>query len=331
MGINNLIQFLSLRFPEVFHVTPSIDHFAGCNVFIDCAILLQRSLHAAATGVLRRRRQEYIRASEAERQYIDARGIRVEICNHAAKPLLRLNQEIRAVKSKGGIKATFVLGSSLTVRDLYIASKVGGDGKGANVLDSRNPHLLNCLRAFFEGKPVARLYASPSEKDILLIAQRLMDAFARIEIRQPDIAQRCVEFCEDDDYVLSDDTNAIAFGAPNVIRDYCGRNVCNTLNHNRMLDIMGFSRQQFIDFCVLCGSDDTSLIPHIGPERAYHIISSFGDLQGFLESPALDAVLQSPNVAKILEKRQITVEQLREHVGDLEALRGAFDIRRART
>lgn len=105
-----------------------------------------------------------------------------------------------------------MLGSSLTVRDLYIASKVGGDGKGANVLDSRNPHLLNCLRAFFEGKPVARLYASPSEKDILLIAQRLMDAFARIEIRQPDIAQRCVEFCEDDDYVLSDDTNAIAFG-----------------------------------------------------------------------------------------------------------------------
>ncbi|GIX62966.1 DNA repair protein [Babesia caballi] len=225
MGVNGLIQFLEARFPAAIVATPSLEHFGGTRVFVDCAILLQRTLHAAATGVLARRRAAYARggfprqqpisaaASEAERQYIDARAIRREICNHAVKPLLRLNQQLRAVRSNGGVHATFVLGSSLTVRDLYIASRAGSQGRGTNVLDLRSPHLVPALRSFLEGKPVSRLYAAPSEKDVLAIAARLADAFARIEIRQPEIAQRCAEFCDrDDDHVLSDDTNAIAFG-----------------------------------------------------------------------------------------------------------------------
>ncbi|ORM39356.1 putative endonuclease [Babesia sp. Xinjiang] len=303
MGINGLIQFLCARFPDSIVATPTLEGLGGTRIFVDCAILLRRNLHAAATAILSRRRLEYSRASEAERQFIDVRSIRNEICNHATKPLLRLNQQLRAVRSNGGTQATFVLGSSITVRDLYIASKTGSPDHATNVLDIRNQHLVPALRAFFERKASGRLYAAPSEKDMLMIAQRLTDAFARVEVRQPDIARRCVEFCDqEDDHVLSDDTNTIAYGAPNVIRDYFGRNVCNTINQRKMLQLMGLTRSQFIDFCILCGLEGTPLIPHIGPERAYRIISNFKTLEAFLESTVLESVLRAPNVAKSLEK-----------------------------
>lgn len=283
-------------------------------MFIDCASILQRSLHAASTAILVKRRRQYTSGSEADRKFIDVAAIKQEVYNHAAKPLFKLNREMRAVKKNGGIKATFVLGSSLSVRDLYIARKKGDNSRGVNILDGYNPYLLQSLKVFFEGKPSPRLYASPSEKDVLTIAQRLTDAFATIEIRQPDITQRCVEFCSDGDYVLSDDTNAIAFGAPNVIRDYCGRNVCNTINQNRMLEMMGFTREQFIDFCVLCGSNDVPLIPHIGPERAYHIVSTFGNIESFLESSAFDTFIKSSHVTRILEKVCLLLSQVYESI-----------------
>ncbi|CDR94367.1 hypothetical protein, conserved [Babesia bigemina] len=332
MGVKGLIKFLSSRFPAAIESTPSLERFGGCRVFVDCAILLQRTLHAAATGILARRRRDYRNASASERQFVDARSICSEICNHAAKPLLRLNQQLRAVRSNRGIDATFVLGSSLTVRDLHVASRRATPGGGVNVLDLRNPHLIPALRAFFEGASDGRLYAAPSEKHMLAIADRLADAFARVEIRQPDITRRCVEFCSsDDDYVLSDDTNAIAFGAPNVIRDYCGRNVCNTINQARMLHLMGFSREQFADFCVLCGTDDAPLIPHIGPERAYQIITTFGTFEAFTRSPALDSVLRSPRVLKGLEKRETSVEEFKLKLEDARARREELLVRRART
>ncbi|GFE54104.1 DNA repair protein [Babesia ovis] len=317
MGVNGLIQFLGSRFPDVFRATPSFECFGGKRIFVDCSILLQRNLHAAATAILSKKRQEYLKASAEQRQFIDTRAISREICNYAAKPLLRLNQQLRAVRSNGGIQAVFVLGSSITVRDLYIASRNGTADNSANVLDVRNPNLVPALRAFFERQNTGRLYAAPSEKDMLVIAQRLTDAFARVEIRQPDIAKRCVEFCQDDDCVLSDDTNAIAYGAPNVIRDYCGKNVCNTINQQKLLESMG-------------------------PERAYRIISSFNTLEAFMQSDVLDEVLKTPTVAKTLERviifnlafiiiqRNVNIEDYKQELANFHQLRQALDAKQAR-
>nr|BAN65721.1 conserved hypothetical protein [Babesia bovis] len=235
-----------------------------------------------------------------------------------------MNQQLREVRTGGGVDATFVLGSSLTVKDLYIASRNTSDDVAINVLDCKNPQLRDSLRLFFENSSV-RLYAAPSERDMLQFAQRLSDAFACVEVRQPNIVRRCVEFCDrETDCVLSDDTNAIALGAPNVIRDYCGKNVSTTINHIALLNAMGFSRDQFVDFCVLCGTDGIPLIPHIGPERAYRIVSSFNSLEAFIHSEMLDKFLRVPNVHKTLQKRNINLGEFKNSLMDVKSLRNTL-------
>jgi flap endonuclease-1 len=72
------------------------------------------------------------------------------------------------------------------------------------------------------------------------------------------------------DYILTEDTDSLAFGGSNVIftvkKDYF---LCDL---NLVLQGLEINYDSFVDLCILCGCDYTGTIPKIGPVTALKLI-----------------------------------------------------------
>lgn len=82
----------------------------------------------------------------------------------------------------------------------------------------------------------------------------------------------CAKLCIDKlvDSVLSEDTDVIAYGAPNFmskIDTYQDR--CTLINNQHMLAIMDITQEQFLDLCIMCGTDYNDNIPKVGSHTAF--------------------------------------------------------------
>jgi len=77
------------------------------------------------------------------------------------------------------------------------------------------------------------------------------------------------------DYVVSEDTDSLTFGAKQVI---FGDKVYNLDIILHELEIDYFS---FIDLCILCGCDYTTTIPKVGPVNALKLIKKYKSIENF--------------------------------------------------
>ena len=80
------------------------------------------------------------------------------------------------------------------------------------------------------------------------------------------------------DYVLTEDTDSLTFGANKVIfNKYI---LCDL---SKVLSGLNITYLQFVDLCILCGCDYTCTIPRIGPVSALNIIKKHNSIDSFLE------------------------------------------------
>jgi flap endonuclease-1 len=77
------------------------------------------------------------------------------------------------------------------------------------------------------------------------------------------------------DYVVTEDTDSLTFGATQVI---FGNELYSL---DKVLEGMELSFDSFIDFCILCGCDYTSTIPKVGPVNAYKLIKNHSSIDSF--------------------------------------------------
>lgn len=77
------------------------------------------------------------------------------------------------------------------------------------------------------------------------------------------------------DYVLTEDTDALTFGAKQVI---FGDKVYHL---DIILSEMDLSFDSFVDLCILCGCDYTGTIPKIGPVSALRLIKKYNTIDNF--------------------------------------------------
>ncbi len=102
------------------------------------------------------------------------------------------------------------------------------------------------------------------------------------------------------DYVLTEDTDSLTFGATKVIfntkKEYT---VCSL---EQVLEGINFTTEQFIDFCILCGCDYTCSIPKVGPVSAFNTIKTLGSISKFMETNKKYSIPESfePDVARML-------------------------------
>lgn len=95
----------------------------------------------------------------------------------------------------------------------------------------------------------------------------------------------CSKLCEYGvvDMVLSDDMDLLVSGTTILLREFSIKsNNIIKYNLNTILDVLGITKEQWIDFCILCGCDYLKRIPGMGPRKSFKFIKECGNIEGVL-------------------------------------------------
>ncbi|PVU86048.1 hypothetical protein BB560_006824, partial [Smittium megazygosporum] len=93
---------------------------------------------------------------------------------------------------------------------------------------------------------------------------------------------------------ISEDTDVLAFGGKRLLRSF--NTDCEMILEidREMAQLeLGISFQQFIDLCILCGTDFNSRIPKIGPVNALKMIKKYGSIEKIIYSSNIDPSITS--------------------------------------
>uniref|UniRef100_A0A6C0ELS8 XPG N-terminal domain-containing protein n=1 Tax=viral metagenome TaxID=1070528 RepID=A0A6C0ELS8_9ZZZZ len=97
----------------------------------------------------------------------------------------------------------------------------------------------------------------------------------------------CADLCKQGkvDAVLSEDTDVLAYGAPVFLTKFNTSNGgCYQIRYDRVLEELGMTPKQFLDFCIMCGTDYNKNVAGIGPAGAYKLISAHGTIEDAIKS-----------------------------------------------
>ena len=86
------------------------------------------------------------------------------------------------------------------------------------------------------------------------------------------------------DVVVSDDYDALALGAPRLLRNFDAKRDTEELRFAEVLQGLEVTEEQFREICVLSGCDFFERWPGLGPLTAYKHVKEFGSMTKFLES-----------------------------------------------
>jgi len=80
------------------------------------------------------------------------------------------------------------------------------------------------------------------------------------------------------DFVLSEDSDNLAYGCPILISKLDSYGKCECVMLHEVLDVLELTKQQFIDYCILCGTDYNKNINLISNVKALELIENYGSL-----------------------------------------------------
>ena len=104
------------------------------------------------------------------------------------------------------------------------------------------------------------------------------------------------------DAVASEDMDCLTFGATLQIRGFTQRKNKNDpiieIELSVVLKELELTMDEFIDFCILCGSDYTQTIEGLGPNTALKLIKEFKTIEKVLEE------LRKKNAEKVKEGKE---------------------------
>jgi 5'-3' exonuclease len=86
------------------------------------------------------------------------------------------------------------------------------------------------------------------------------------------------------DAVLSDDTDVLVYGTPIFVTKFnFTKETCVMVHYPTILSNLLLTRDQFVDFCILSGTDYNDNIPQIGNEKAYKLLQKYGTIENIPE------------------------------------------------
>ena len=101
--------------------------------------------------------------------------------------------------------------------------------------------------------------------------------------------------------VLSEDTDVMAYGAPVFLTKIdTGADTCIRITHSKVLESLKLDKVQFLDLCIMCGTDYNPNIPKIGSKSAYKRVLQHGGIDQIASDTALDtSVLNHKRVREL--------------------------------
>lgn len=87
------------------------------------------------------------------------------------------------------------------------------------------------------------------------------------------------------DAVLTDDGDVLAYGACIFLSNLgLQDHKCRKIHYENVLSHTGFTKQEFVDFCILCGTDYNENIKKLGPVAAYNLIQNYKQIEHVLKA-----------------------------------------------
>lgn len=120
----------------------------------------------------------------------------------------------------------------------------------------------------------------------------------------------CSDLCKRGlvDAVLSEDTDVLAYGAPVFLSKIeTDSDCCVLINYQHLLNTLELTSEQFLDMCIMCGTDYNKNIPKIGPDRSYNLIKKYGTIEEVGRQAKLDISILNHH-----RGRQLFMEYLRD-------------------
>jgi 5'-3' exonuclease len=82
------------------------------------------------------------------------------------------------------------------------------------------------------------------------------------------------------DAVLSNDTDVMVYGTPIFLTRFVpGKEMFTRINIDEVLSELQLTQTQFVDLCIMSGTDYNKNIPRIGSEKAYKLLSSWTSIE----------------------------------------------------
>ena len=82
------------------------------------------------------------------------------------------------------------------------------------------------------------------------------------------------------DYILSDDSDVLAFGAKRVLKNFCIKEEkCEIYKMEEILANLGVTMEKFVDICIMCGCDYTTKIRNMNCGKSLQLILQWGSIE----------------------------------------------------
>ena len=89
--------------------------------------------------------------------------------------------------------------------------------------------------------------------------------------------------------VLSEDTDVMAYGAPIFLTKIdTGTDTCVRITHSQLLESLELTKLQFLDLCIMCGTDYNPNISKIGSKTAYKLIAHHESIEKIMSDTSID-------------------------------------------
>jgi len=123
----------------------------------------------------------------------------------------------------------------------------------------------------------------------------------------------CAHLCKkgEVDFVLSEDTDVLAYGAPFFLTKInTSSDTCVLISYDEVLSALDFSREEFLDLCIMFGTDYNKNIFKIGPEKAFKLLNEHRTIEKVAESGIDVSPLKHVRVRELFQE----YEQFNEHI-----------------
>jgi len=113
------------------------------------------------------------------------------------------------------------------------------------------------------------------------------------------------------DYILSDDSDVLAFGAKKVLKNFCIKEEkCELYEMDSILATLGVSMQKFVDICILCGCDYTTKIRNMNCGKSLQLILLWGSIEEVAKNTEYDIDLEQIQKARELFWKDLSKETM---------------------
>lgn len=279
MGIKNFHKFLRKHFPEIYEEVP-LSMFKDKRIAIDISIYLfkYKSIHKekwigvffSLLLILKKYKMQCVCIYDSKAPIEkDAKKQERKQKKKNAEDRIHDIQEQLAIYHRSGEISPLLS---------QISHKKGTLRK-----------ILNPSDAFIDMEAIQKELLTLSNQIVNITKYDIMISKQLLEIigipyydAEGEAESLCAYLCchQQVDAVLSDDTDVIVYGTPLFITKLNMRNeTCIVLNPDKITERLNLSVEQFVDLCIMSGTDYNDNIPNIGNEKAYAMLLKYHNLE----------------------------------------------------